>query len=91
VVARKHIPGPQMRKRTALYEITGRLDGGPLGIVEHGELPSAGDTAYAGAVGIGRGRFLVSWYSSDVAADPPWVAGLFGPSDVWLATIDARR
>jgi hypothetical protein len=53
VVARKHILGPGIRKRTALYEITGHLDGGPIGIVEWGELPSAGDTAYAGVVAIG--------------------------------------
>jgi len=67
------------------------LEGGPVGIVEWGELPSAGDTAYAGVAGIGRGRFLVSWYSSDVQEDPSWVAGLFAPSDIWLAAIDLRR
>ena len=31
VVARKHLPGPGIRKRTALYEITGDLEGGPIG------------------------------------------------------------
>jgi len=91
VVARKHILGPGIRKRTALYEITGHLDGGPIGIVEWGELPSAGDTAYAGTVGIGRGRFLVSWYSSDIALDPNWVVGLTARSDIWLATLDLKR
>jgi hypothetical protein len=91
VVARKDILGPGIRKRTALYEITGHLDGGPIGIVELGELPSAGDTAYAGTVGIGRGRFLVSWYSSDIALDPNWVVGLISRSDIWLASLDLKR
>jgi hypothetical protein len=84
------VPG-DLVKRTALYEITGHLDGGPIGIVEWGELPSAGDTAYAGTVGIGRGRFLVSWYSSDIALDPNWVVGLTALSDIWLATLDLKR
>jgi hypothetical protein len=91
VIARKHLPGPGIRKRTALYEITGELEGGPIGIVGWGELPSAGDTAYAGAASLGSGRFLATWYSSDVAADMNWVAGLFAPSDIWQATLDLRR
>src|SRR5215813_12543450 len=64
VVARKHLLEPATRKRTALYELTGDLDGGDLAIIERGELPSAGDTAYAGVVPIERDRFLVTWYSS---------------------------
>ncbi len=45
VVARKHLIEDAMRKRTALYELTGDLDGGDLSIIEHHELPSAGDTS----------------------------------------------
>ncbi len=71
--------------------MTGNLDGGPLDVVKRGELPSAGDTSYAGVAGIGRGRFLVSWYSSDVQEDPSWLVGLFAPSDIWLAALDLRR
>src|SRR5262245_51019651 len=52
----------------------------PLGIVEWGELPSAGDTSYAGVAPMGRVRFLVSWYSSSVPADPGWLTGLLSPS-----------
>src|SRR5581483_8646381 len=47
VVARKHLQ-PGYHKRTALYGIGGDLEGGPLTITELGELPSAGDTSYAG-------------------------------------------
>jgi hypothetical protein len=54
-------------------------------------LPSAGDTSYAGVVPIGGSRFLVTWYSSPLAADPSWVVGLFGQTDIWEATIDLSR
>src|SRR5262249_44229739 len=47
VVARKHL-GANDHKRTALYEITGKFEGGPIAIKEWGELPSGGDTSYAG-------------------------------------------
>ena len=88
VIARKHIPGPDFRKRTALYEITGNLNGGPIGIVERGELPSAGDTSYAGVARIGGSRFLTTWYSSPPAEDPSWIEGVFGPTDIWKATLN---
>lgn len=88
VVARKHLIEPQARKRTALYELIGDLDGGDLSIVERGELPSAGDTAYAGVAPIGGDRYLVTWYSSRVARDDSWLVGAFGPTDIWQATLD---
>ncbi len=91
VIARKHLPGPGIRKRTALYEITGNLDGGPIHIREWGEFPSAGDTSYAGVVPLGGARFLVSWYSSPLAGDPSWIVGFAGPTNIWEATIDLSR
>jgi hypothetical protein len=91
VIARKHLPGDQIRKRTALYEITGNLEGGPIGIVEWGELPSAGDTSYAGIARIGGPRFLATWYSSPLAGDPSWITGFFGQTDIWQAELDLSR
>jgi hypothetical protein len=88
VIARKHLPGTSMRKRTALYEITGNLEGGRIGIREWGEFPSAGDTSYAGVAPLGAGRFLVSWYSSPLQGDPSWLEGFAGPADIWTATIN---
>lgn len=88
VVARKHLLEPEARKRTSLYELTGDLDGGDLAIVERGELPSAGDTSYAGVAPIDRHRFLLTWYSSRIAADQPWIIGILGPTDIWQATLD---
>ena len=91
IVARKHLMEALGRKRTALYELTGDLDGGDVAIVERGELPSAGDTAYAGAADIDASRVLVTWYSSLPAKDEGWGAAIFGPSDIWQATLDLSQ
>jgi hypothetical protein len=90
VIARKHLRGKQVRKRTALYELGGNLERGPLHIVERGVLPSAGDTSYAGVASLGGSRFLVTWYSSPLAGDPGWLTGFLGQTDIWQATIDLR-
>jgi hypothetical protein len=91
VIARKHLHGPQIRKRTALYELRGNQEHGPLHVHEYGEFPSAGDTSYAGVVQTGPSRFLVTWYSSPLAGDPSWVIGFGSRTDVWVATIDLAR
>jgi hypothetical protein len=91
VVARKHFIEPENRKRTSLYELVGDFDGGDLAIVERGELPSAGDTSYAGVAAIDRDRFLLTWYSSRVSADQPWILGILGPTNIWQATLDLSR
>ena len=78
-----------MRKRTALYELTGDQERGPLRITDHGELPSAGDTSYAGVARIRGSRWLTTWYSSPVAEDPSWIVGFAGPTDIWRAVVDA--
>jgi hypothetical protein len=82
VIAREHLMGVSNKKRTALYELTGD------GIVNHGEFPSAGDTSYAGVAPIAGDRFVVTYYSSHLADDPPWARAMFGPTDIWQATID---
>lgn len=91
VIARKHLHGPGIRKRTALYEITGELEGGPIGIREWGELPSAGDTSYAGVARIEGPRFLTTWYSSPPAGDPSWLEGFGGQTDIWQARLNLSR
>jgi hypothetical protein len=88
VVARSHLQ-PTLRKRTTVYELVGDVEKGPLSAVRWAELPSAGDTSYAGAVALGGDRFLLSWYSGDVAKDPPWTASMLSGTDIWLATFDA--
>jgi len=91
VVARKHLIEVEQRKRTALYELVGDLNGDDLSIVEHGELPSAGDTSYAGVAPIDRDRFLVTWYSSDVMTDNGWGYSIFAATDIWQATLDLSQ
>jgi hypothetical protein len=89
VVARKHLPQGG-KKRTALFEVTGDLEGGKLGVREWGELPSAGDTSYAGVAFLDASRALVSWYSGDLEKDETWALGMFGITDIWVGTLDAR-
>jgi hypothetical protein len=91
VIARKHLRGPGIRKRTALHQITGNLEGGPIGVHDWGEFPSAGDTSYAGVARLSCSRFLVSWYSSPLKGDPSWLVGFAGPTNIWKATIDLSR
>ncbi len=87
VVARKHL-GYTDKKRTALYEITGNLEGGPLGINEWLTFPSAGDTSYAGGVELDGGAMLFSWYSSDIPTDQVWALAMFDAADIWLGRVD---
>jgi hypothetical protein len=82
VIARKHLLEVANRKRTALYEIVGAT------AIEHGEFPSTGDTSYAGVAAIAGGRFVVTYYSSNLNEDGPWARAIFGPTDIWQATID---
>jgi hypothetical protein len=90
MVARKHLQ-PSDRKRTALYELTGDLSSGNIAIMEWGELPSAGDTSYAGQVALDDHRVMVSWYSSDIPSDENWSVGLIDASDIWLGIIDFSK
>lgn len=93
VVARKHL-GADMRKRTSLFEITGDLAAGAAGklaIKEWGELPSAGDTSYAGAADVDADHVLLSWYSGNLDKDEAWIFGLLDITDVWQATVDFSK
>jgi hypothetical protein len=91
VIARKHLQGTG-KKRTSLFEILGDfVHGGALTIQEWGELPSAGDTSYAGIAMEDGTHAVVSWYSGDLAADRPWVLGMFDPTSIWTGSIDFSR
>ena len=68
------------RKRTSLFQLDER------GITRLTDLPSAGDTSYAGIAMRGDEAY-VSYYTSDVKEDPPWVIGMFRPSAIKMARI----
>jgi hypothetical protein len=95
VIARKHLP-TGMRKRTALYEITagdgGSIDdGSDVGIKEWGELPSAGDTSYAGIVPTSDHEFVTMYYAGDLDLDEAWVLAMFNLTDIWKAELDFSK
>jgi hypothetical protein len=68
------------RKRTSLFHLDER------GLTRLTDLPSAGDTAYAG-VAMQGDEMYVSYYTSDVKDDPPWVLGMFRPSAIKMARV----
>jgi hypothetical protein len=72
------------RKRTALYEV--RQDG----LAYLSDLPSAGDTAYTGVV-LRNGQATISYYSSDVQRDVPWILGMTGPTNIKIARVDLEQ
>jgi hypothetical protein len=90
VIARKHLQGTG-KKRTALFEITGNFAGGPISAIDRGELPSAGDTSYAGVATLGGGRFVTAWYSGDLEQDRPWILGMIDLTDIWKASLDLTK
>jgi hypothetical protein len=53
-----------------------------------GDLPSAGDTAYAGVAFTDTTHVKVVWYAGDLTQDEAWYLSLLGPTNIWLATID---
>lgn len=56
--------------------------------IEFAELPSGGDTSYAGIVELGPGRALVSYYSQHPYLDRAGFVDMAGASDIFLAELD---
>jgi hypothetical protein len=69
------------KKRTALFQVF------PDRLIYLSDLPSAGDTAYAG-VAVRDQTLLVSYYSSPTGKDYPWLLGMLRPTSIFLAEID---
>lgn len=69
------------RKRTALFLVQEDR------LVYLTDLPSAGDTSYSGVVIQGE-DLLVSYYTSDIEHDYPWILGMVAPSNIRLARVD---
>jgi hypothetical protein len=75
------------RKRSALY----RVDVAARRVEWVADLPSCGDTCFAGVVEEPSGSLLVADYTSPPAAgDPIWLRGQLGPTVIHLLRITAR-
>jgi hypothetical protein len=72
--------GVWSRKRTGLYRIE------PDRIIYLSDLPSAGDTSYAGVVEK-DGVLFVEYYTSRIDRDYPWLLAMILPTDLYLARI----
>ncbi len=72
------------KKRTSLYEVR------PDRLIRLSDLPSCGDTSYAGVV-VRSGQVLIGYYTNDVDTDPPWILGMVSPSEIRLARVALDR
>jgi hypothetical protein len=70
-------------KRTSLCKVE------PDGLTFPSDLPSAGDTSYAGCVLRGD-TLYISYYTSDITRDWPWIMGMLEQSDIRMARVDMR-
>jgi hypothetical protein len=69
------------RKRTSLFQVK------PEGLIYLTDLPSAGDTSYAGLVQQGDDLY-VDYYTSDVTRDWFWLMGMISPSEIRMARVN---
>ena len=91
------------RKRTALFRVN--LPSGypdrpdivaedeefkSLGLSHLCDLPSSGDTSYAGVVVTSK-KILISYYTNDPNTDYPWIFGMLRPTCIRIASIDVEN
>jgi hypothetical protein len=69
------------RKRTSLFQVK------PEGLIYLTDLPSAGDTSYAGLVQRGDDLY-VDYYTSDINRDWFWLMGMVSPSEIRMARVN---
>jgi hypothetical protein len=68
------------RKRTAIFRVE------PDRLVYLSDLPSSGDTSYAGVV-LRDGHLWTEYYTNRIDRDYPWLLGMFLPTDLRMARI----
>ncbi len=72
------------KKRTSLFLVEEDR------LVWLSDLPSDGDTSYAGVVVRGDEAY-VSYYTSNIKHDYPWIIGMLSESDIMMAKIDLKK
>lgn len=73
--------GALSRKRTSIFLVEEDR------LVHLTDLPSAGDTSYAGVV-VREGFLYASYYTSDMTRDYAWLLGMFLPTEIRMARVD---
>jgi hypothetical protein len=71
------------QKRTAVFLVKENIEG----LTHLTDLPSCGDTSYAG-VAITGGKVFISYYTNDTGRDHPWVLGMLLPTHIQIAEIE---
>jgi hypothetical protein len=69
------------KKRTSLFLVTEK------GLIRLTDFPSAGDTSYNGVV-IRDGFAYISYYTSNIKRDWPWLMGMVSASDIRIAKVN---
>ncbi|MBN2224740.1 MAG: exo-alpha-sialidase [Deltaproteobacteria bacterium] len=69
------------KKRTSLFLVEEDR------LVWLSDLPSAGDTSYSGVV-IRGDEAYISYYTSSIKRDYPWIIGMLSKSDIMMAKVD---
>lgn len=67
-------------KRTSIFGVNAE------GLTWLKDLPSTGDTAYAG-VALWNGQIVISYYTTDPSRDYPWIIGIFRPTRIQVTRI----
>ena len=87
-----HLGSSWARKRTALWwidagrETPGGGGSGEPRLVRLSDLPSAGDTSYAGVV-LHAGALYADYYTSRIERDYPWLLGMILRTDIRMARV----
>ena len=72
------------QKRTALFLVQENA----AGLIHLTDLPSCGDTSYAG-VAIADEKVFISYYTNDPRRDVPWLLGMLLPTRIQMVEIDS--
>lgn len=72
------------RKRTSLFLIE------ETGLKYLSDLPSAGDTSYAGVV-VKNQHAYICYYTSNIDRDYPWIVGMLEPSPIAMVKVDLNK
>jgi len=71
------------QKRTALFLVKENAEG----LIHLTDLPSCGDTSYAGAA-IADGKVFISYYTNDPRKDYPWLLGMLLPTRIQITEFE---